>query len=104
MNRRISLGSRAKYRRGDTIFGIINAIVMCVIMVVTLYPVLNTVAISFNDGIDAVRGGIKLWPRVFSTKSYDTIFVDETIYNAFCITVGYRPSSTSSSPPCSPTR
>ena len=60
---------------------------MLLIMAVTLYPVINTVAISFNDGTDAVRGGIGLWPRVFSLKSYETIFSDEIIYNAFFITV-----------------
>lgn len=68
-------------------FPYINAACMCILMFVTLYPVLNTLAISFNDGTDAVRGGIKLWPRVFSLKSYETIFIDETIYSAFFITV-----------------
>lgn len=60
---------------------------MIILMFVTLYPVLNTIAISFNDGTDAVRGGIGLWPRVFSLRSYETIFIDETIYNAFFITI-----------------
>ena len=60
---------------------------MILLMFITLYPVLTTIAISFNDGTDAVRGGIGLWPRVFSTKSYETIFADESIYNAFMITV-----------------
>lgn len=60
---------------------------MVVLMFITLYPVINTIAISFNDGTDAVRGGIGLWPRVFSTQSYETIFSDEIIYNAFFITV-----------------
>ncbi len=68
-------------------FELLNTIGMCLLMFITLYPVLNTLAISFNDGTDAVRGGIKLWPRVFSLRSYETIFVDETIYSAFFITI-----------------
>ncbi len=80
---------RAKIKnvRKHLMFDIINTIGMCILMLITLYPVINTLALSFNDGTDAVRGGIKLLPRVFSLKSYETIFVDETLFSAFFITV-----------------
>lgn len=71
----------------DVVFPIINVIILCVIMVVTLYPVINTVAISFNDGTDALRGGIGLWPRVYSAKAYSTILGDTDTYQAFFISV-----------------
>ena len=73
--------------RKRSIFPYINAAGMILLMFITLYPVVNTVAISFNDGTDALRGGIGLWPRVFSLRSYKTIFQDEIIYNAFFITI-----------------
>jgi putative aldouronate transport system permease protein len=73
--------------RNRSVFPLVNALAMLVLMYVTLYPVLNTIAISFNEGTDAVRGGIGLWPRQFSLKSYQTIFSDEIIFNAFFITV-----------------
>ena len=57
----------------NIIFDTINTILLVIVCVVTLYPFLNTVAISLNDSTDAVYGGIYLWPRVFSTKSYETI-------------------------------
>ena len=82
----IAMPIRTTYHK-RSIFPWVNACAMILLMFVTLYPVLNTVAISFNDGTDAVRGGIGLWPRVFSTKSYETIFQDEIIYNAFFITI-----------------
>ena len=47
----------------DVVFPFINGLILCVLVFITLYPVINTVAVSFNDGIDAVRGGIGLWPR-----------------------------------------
>ncbi|MCE5344565.1 MAG: carbohydrate ABC transporter permease [Eubacteriales bacterium] len=78
---------RARHRRKRSVFPLVNAVAMILLMFVTLYPVINTVAISFNDGTDAVRGGIGLWPRQFSIKSYETIFSDEIIFNAFFITV-----------------
>ncbi len=80
-------GGRGARLRKRTVFPYVNALAMILLMFVTLYPVLNTIAISFNEGTDAVRGGIGLWPRMFSMKSYETIFADESIYNAFFITV-----------------
>ena len=74
-------------RNGDVVFPIVNAVLLCVIMFVTLYPVLNTVAISFNDGTDALRGGIGLWPRVWSTKSYQSLLTDPATYQAAWISV-----------------
>lgn len=75
-----------KFKKSQ-IFPVVNVILMIVIMIVTLYPVLNTVAISFNEGTDALRGGIKLWPRVFSTKSYESILTDPAVYQALWISV-----------------
>ncbi len=56
------------------IFVIINTIFLVVFTVITLYPILNTVAYSFNDGLDALRGGIYLLPRKLSFESYKTVF------------------------------
>ena len=71
----------------DIVFPIVNGLILCVLMFVTLFPVINTVAISFNDGIDAVRGGIGLWPRVFSVEAYKSLLSDKLTYNAFGISV-----------------
>ena len=66
----------------DVVFPIVNTIILVILMFVTLYPVINTVAISLNDGTDALKGGIGLWPRVFSTKSYVSILQDPAVYQA----------------------
>ncbi len=54
-------------------FVICNTIFLVLFTIVTLYPVWNTVAYSFNDGLDAIRGGIYLWPRKFSLESYSKV-------------------------------
>ena len=66
----------------DVVFPIVNAVILVLLMFVTLYPVINTLAISFNDGTDALKGGIGLWPRVFSTTSYKSILSDPAVYQA----------------------
>ena len=76
-----------KARKKDVVFPVVNGIILTILMFVTLYPVLNTVAISLNDGTDALRGGIGLWPRVFSLKAYESLLTDPLIYSAFFISV-----------------
>ena len=78
---------KRKGPRRDIVFPLVNGFILCVLMFVTLFPVINTVAISFNDGIDAVRGGIGLWPRVFSVEAYKSLLSDKLTYNAFGISV-----------------
>ena len=71
----------------DVIFYIFNTIFLLLFALVTLYPILNTLAYSFNEGNDAVRGGIHLLPRKFATKNYETVFHKESIWIALRITI-----------------
>ena len=71
----------------DIIFTVCNTIFLVLFAVVTLYPVLNTLAYSFNDGSDAVRGGIHLLPRKWSLKAYSTVFHRQGILTGAKITV-----------------
>ena len=66
----------------DRVFPVVNTIFLILLMIITLYPVLNTLAYSFNDGTDALRGNIGLWPRVFSLESYRSILSDKAVYQA----------------------
>ena len=71
----------------DSLFPVCNTLILILLMFITLYPVLNTIAYSFNDGMDAVKGGIGIWPRVFSTDSYVSLVKDPAVYKAFGISV-----------------
>ncbi len=78
---------RTSKRRKDQVFPVVNFVILCLLMFMTLYPVINTVAISFNEGTDALRGNIGLWPRVFSLRSYESLINDPLIFSAFGISV-----------------
>ncbi|CAN7417947.1 carbohydrate ABC transporter permease [Paenibacillus sp. LjRoot56] len=69
------------------LFHTINGIFMLLLAIVTLYPFLHTLTISFNEGNDALRGGIYLWPRSWSLQNYKAIFISGTIYHAAWISV-----------------
>ncbi|PDO10155.1 MAG: sugar ABC transporter permease [Candidatus Reconcilbacillus cellulovorans] len=60
---------------------------MLAVAVATLYPFLNTLAVSFNAGLDTIRGGIYLWPREFTLQNYRAVFVTGAVFHAFWISV-----------------
>lgn len=78
---------RKKTSVWDKIFVLCNTIFMIAFVVITLYPVLNTLAISFNDGTDALRGGIYLIPRKFTLKNYITVLQKQNLITGAYITV-----------------
>ena len=71
----------------DKVFVTFNTIFLVLFVTITLYPVLNTVALSFNDGIDAVRGGIHLWPRIFTLSNYKTVLHQQNILTGAVVSV-----------------
>ncbi|WP_094548382.1 carbohydrate ABC transporter permease [Petroclostridium xylanilyticum] len=69
------------------LFDVFIYLVMIFVFVITLYPFLNILAISLNDSIDTVKGGIYLWPRVFTLRNYEEIFKYSNLTNAFKVSV-----------------
>ena len=65
-----------------------NVIAMLVICFVTLYPIWYVLVNSFNDGTDAMTGGLIYWiPRKFSLENYQIVFSNAGIMTAMGITV-----------------
>ncbi|MCG8451722.1 MAG: carbohydrate ABC transporter permease [Spirochaetales bacterium] len=77
---------QSKQQKSDP-FPRINGILMILICFMTLYPVWYSVVISFNDGQDALLGGIYWWPRIFSIESYRAMFSHQGILQAFLISI-----------------
>jgi len=72
---------------GNITFDVIIFIVLAFVVLVTVYPFWNTIAISFNDGFDSLKGGIKLWPRKFTWQNYADLFTTDEIFHAGIISV-----------------
>jgi putative aldouronate transport system permease protein len=73
--------------KGEIIFDIFIYIFMVYVLIITLYPFLNILAISFNDSVDATKGGIHIFPRSFTLANYREIFKYQNIPHAFMISV-----------------
>ena len=83
----IVIKKRKKISVWDTVFVVCNTLFMILFVVITLYPVLNTLAISFNDGTDALRGGLYLWPRKFTLQNYTTVLQKNNLITGAYVTV-----------------
>ncbi|UOE43417.1 carbohydrate ABC transporter permease [Agromyces larvae] len=79
--------ARNRWTVERVIFTTLNTSLLLLLSAVMLYPLLNTLAISLNDGMDAVKGGIGIWPRVFSLQNYDVVLNMHSIYQAFFMSV-----------------
>ena len=57
----------------DMVFDIVKWIFLLFFFLATIYPILNTLAVSFNEGLDAIRGGIYILPREFTLDNYRSV-------------------------------
>ncbi|MDI9483403.1 MAG: carbohydrate ABC transporter permease [Bacillota bacterium] len=72
---------------GDKIIDVIIAFFMFLIVIVMLYPLWNTLIVSFNEARDSIKGGLYLWPRKWSLFNYQSIFKTDKIFKAFLVSV-----------------
>ncbi len=80
-------GKKIKSTTGDKVFTVFNTIIMVLFVIITLYPVLNTLAVAFNDGTDALRGGIHIWPRMWTLKNFTTVLEKQNLLTGAKISV-----------------
>ncbi|MDR0442694.1 MAG: carbohydrate ABC transporter permease [Treponema sp.] len=69
------------------IFHFCNTVFMIALSFIMLYPFWNTIAVSFNEALDTVRGGITFFPRKLTFFNYKVIFSDGIIFHAFFVSV-----------------
>ena len=70
---------------GDKIID--GIIVFFMAIIVMLYPLWNTLIVSFNEARDSIKGGLYLWPRKWSLFNYQSIFKTDKIFKAFLVSV-----------------
>lgn len=75
-----------KRKKKIELFDVVDVLLILLMMLTMLFPFWYSVVGSFNDGTDYLRGGVYLWPRVFTTYNYKAVFRDKTILHCFVIT------------------
>lgn len=74
-------------RKKITAIDIILLLVFLIIIVITLYPFLNVLAISFNDATDTIKNINFIIPRMFTLSNYKYVFKDSDFIMPFVTSV-----------------
>lgn len=82
-NRKAS--GRVKSR--DRYLDYVLVVLFVLIIIVTLYPFLNVLAISLNDPVDTMRNINFILPRKFTLYNYQYVFRENDLFGAFMISV-----------------
>ena len=72
---------------GSRIFDLCNVALMLLFAFLVVYPFYNQLVISFNQGIDAQRGGVYFFPRKFTLDSYAWLFKNSKLLTGAAISI-----------------
>ncbi|MBP3965556.1 carbohydrate ABC transporter permease [Paenibacillus lignilyticus] len=64
---------------GALAFNTFNYTLLLLIGMATLFPFLNLIAVSLNDPLDSLKGGITLLPREWTLMNYRAILSDDAL-------------------------
>ncbi|MFZ7946235.1 MULTISPECIES: carbohydrate ABC transporter permease [Bacillaceae] len=76
-----------KSRKSWSIYQIITILLVALLCLSIILPFINILALSFNEGTDAQKGGIYFFPREFSFENYLEVIKQSTVLNALWISV-----------------
>jgi putative aldouronate transport system permease protein len=69
------------------LFNLFNVILMVIFTIIIIVPIWNVLVSSFSSGKSLADGGFAFWPKEFSIENYQAVFRDESIWQAFFISV-----------------
>ncbi|REH78563.1 carbohydrate ABC transporter permease [Staphylococcus felis] len=79
---------KIKQDMSSVVIRTISWVIIIFLTLTILLPMFHIIALAFNSGADAQRGGITFWPRQFSLDNFKEIFRQGTILNALWISLG----------------
>ena len=74
-------------RKKISAIDIILVAVFVIVIIITLYPFLNVLAISFNDATDTIKNINFIIPRMFTLSNYKYVFKDSDFIMPFVTSV-----------------
>ena len=64
----------------DTVFDIVVALILILIIVIMAYPIYFVFVASFSDPAYVNNGSLLLWPKGFTLLGYQKVFEDSRIW------------------------
>ncbi|MFW5435316.1 carbohydrate ABC transporter permease [Paenibacillus apiarius] len=78
-----------RFPKRISLFPCVNALILTIVVVVTLYPFIYMAVISVSGDIYVMRGEVFLWPKGFNLKMYSLVLGDLSILQAYLNTIIY---------------
>lgn len=79
--------AKNKLKKESKAFDYVLLVFCLLLIVITVYPFLNVLAISLNDSIDTMRNVNFIIPRKFTLSNYTYIFKENNLGSAFAMSV-----------------
>lgn len=83
-----------KERGADRIFRIVNAVLLTLLLVITLFPLVHIVAASISDPLLVNKGQVWLLPKQLTFEGYKRVFQDADIWTGYRNTIFYTVAGT----------
>ena len=83
----VSKTNKIKQSLGDKIIQSFIILIILALCLVIILPCINVLALSFNDGADAAKGGVYFFPRIFTLENFKQVFSDGSIMKAYKYTI-----------------
>ncbi|ANG61405.1 sugar ABC transporter permease [Marinobacterium aestuarii] len=77
------------YSRGDKVFGVVNATLLTLFVLSTLYPFIYIAASSISSGLAVTSGDVLLLPKDITFAAYDRVLSDPVFWTSYANTLFY---------------
>jgi putative aldouronate transport system permease protein len=67
---------------------------MLLLLIVTMYPFVYMIAVSFSDSVSVMKGNVFVWPKGFNTDMYRIVLNDPRIWSGYRNTLLYTSAGT----------
>lgn len=79
----------ARQTQGDKVFDVVNVLLMCLVLIIVVYPLWFVVIASVSDPSKVAGGEVLLLPSGFSLKAYKMVFRDSMVMTGYRNTIFY---------------
>lgn len=83
MKKRKEIRNKIPVSMDERIFGILNIVILCVIVIATLYPIIYVVSSSFSKPFYIMTNQVWFLPKGFTTAGYEAIFQKKALWRSF---------------------
>ncbi|MBB6732417.1 carbohydrate ABC transporter permease [Cohnella zeiphila] len=72
-----------------SLFSIVSAIILTIVVAATLYPFVHMLAVSLSGDVYVMKNEVNIWPKGFNWRMYDLVLGDPKIWTSYKNTIVY---------------